>query len=154
MSALIPPWCSHHAAKTWTPTNDREGVTWMRGPCGSPFFVTLHLARPPLPAIEPPGFLSPMEGTEPDDHLRRRFPNGMQYQAAWTGGIVVESCPQQGLGSCRDLSSSTEVWTRVLPWVALGSMHASILLKDQDGIFPPCSPCLFFYSNEIRELYQ
>jgi hypothetical protein len=68
----------------------------------------------------------------------------MQYQAAWTGGIVAEYFPQQGLVSFRDFSSSTQVWTWGVTWVALGYMHASILLKDQEDIFPQSSQCLFF----------
>jgi hypothetical protein len=86
--------------------------------------------------MEPPGFPQPIDVTESDPNLLRRFCDRMQYQAAWTGGIVVEYFPQQGLVSFRDLSSSTQVWTWGVLWVALGYMHASILLKDQDGIVP------------------
>src|SRR5712692_10015026 len=34
--------------------------------------------------------------------------------------------------------------TRVVNWDPLGYRHASLLLKDQDGIFPQSSQCLFF----------
>src|SRR5712691_8011415 len=108
MTALMRSCCCIHAAKTWTPTNDREGVTRTRGPCGSAFFLTGHSARPPFPAIEPPCF------------------------------------PQPGLVSFRDLSSRTPVWTWGVTWVALGYRHVSILLKDQDALFPSSLQCLFF----------
>jgi hypothetical protein len=68
----------------------------------------------------------------------------MKHEAAWTGGIVVEELPQKGLVRFSHLSSSPKFWARVVNWVPLGSLHASILLKDQDGIFPQDSQCLFF----------
>jgi len=151
-STIIAPVSVYHRVSyterysryTCTPTNDREGVTRTRAPCGSPFFLTVHSARPPFPSIEPPGFPQPIDVTESDRNLLRRFCDRMKYQAAWTGGIVVESFPQQGLVSFRDLSSSTQVWTWRVLWVAGGYMHASILLKEQDGICPQSSQCLFF----------
>jgi hypothetical protein len=68
----------------------------------------------------------------------------MKHEAAWTGGIVVEELPQKGLVRFSHFSSSQKFWARVVNSVPLGSMHASILLKDQDGIFPQDSQCLFF----------
>jgi hypothetical protein len=68
----------------------------------------------------------------------------MKHEAAWTGGIVIEELPQKGLVRFSHLSSSPKFWTRVVNWGSLGSLHASILLKDQDGIFPQDSQCLFF----------
>jgi hypothetical protein len=133
-----------------TPTNDREGVIRTRCPCSSPFFLTVHAVRPPFPSIEPPGFPQPIDVTERDRNLFRCFCDRMQYQAAWTGGIVAESFPQQGLVSFRDFSSSTPVWTRGVTWVALGDMHASILLKDQDGMFLQSSQCLFFILMKLE----
>jgi hypothetical protein len=68
----------------------------------------------------------------------------MKHEAAWTGGIVVEELPQKGLVRFSHLSSSPQCWARVVNWVPLGSLHASILLKDQDGILPQDVQCLFF----------
>jgi hypothetical protein len=68
----------------------------------------------------------------------------MQHEAAGTGGIVVEALPQKGLVRFSPLSSSPQCWARVVNGVPLGSLHASILLKDQDGIFPQDVQCLFF----------
>jgi hypothetical protein len=68
----------------------------------------------------------------------------MKHEAAGTGGVVVEELPQQSLVRFSHLSSSPKFWARVVNWVPLGSMHVSILLKDQDGIFPQDSQCLFF----------
>src|ERR1700758_1890672 len=57
---------------------------------------------------------------------------------------VIEALPQKGLVRFSHLSSRPKCWARVVNWVSLGSMHASILLKDQDGVFPQDSQCLFF----------
>jgi hypothetical protein len=82
--------------------------------------------------------------TESDRNLHLCFCERMKHEAAWTGGIVVEELPQKGLVRFSHLSSRPKFWARVVNWVPLGSMHASILLKDQDGVFPQDSPCLFF----------
>jgi hypothetical protein len=68
----------------------------------------------------------------------------MKHEAAWTGGIVVEELPQKGLVRFSHLSSSPKFWARVVNWIPLGSMHASILLKDQDDISLQDAQCLFF----------
>jgi len=68
----------------------------------------------------------------------------MKREAAWAGGIVVEAWPQKGLVRFSHLSSRPQCWARVVNCVPLGSMPASILLKDQDGIFPQDAQCLFF----------
>jgi hypothetical protein len=94
--------------------------------------------------MEPPGFPQPLDVTESDRHLLRRFGNRLKDQAAWTGGIVAEYVPQHGLESFRDFSSRTHVWPRDVTWGALGYMHASILLQDQHGRSPQSSQCLFF----------
>jgi hypothetical protein len=144
VTALIPPCCCHPAAHTGTPTNDRAGGTRTRAPGGAPVFLTVHAARPPCPSLAPPGVPHPLDGTESDRKLLRRFRERMPDQAAWTGGIVVESCPPPGLVSVRALSSSTHVWTRGGIWGALGEMPASILRKAHDGIVPQSAQCLFF----------
>jgi hypothetical protein len=73
----------------------------------------------------------------------------MKHEATGTIGIVVEQLPQKGLVRFSHLSSSPKFWARVVAWIPLGAMHASILLKDQDGIFPQDVQCLFFFTNEI-----
>jgi hypothetical protein len=82
--------------------------------------------------------------TESERNLHLCFGERMQHEAAWTGGIVVEELPQKGLVRFSHLSSRPTFWARVVNWVSLGSRHASILLKDQDGIFPQDAQCLFF----------
>jgi hypothetical protein len=74
----------------------------------------------------------------------------MKHEAAWTGGIVVEELPQKGLVRFSHLSSRPKFWARVVNWVPLGSMHASILLKDQDGLFPRDSQYLFWLLLDSR----
>ena len=144
MTSRTHPWCCIHASNKWTPTNDREGVTRTRLPCDSAFFLRARSAWPPFPSIEPPSLPQPIDLTEGDRNLHRRFCERMEHQAAWTGGIVVEELPQKGLGRFRHLSAGTQCWTCVVNWGALGYRHASILLKDQDGIFHQNSQCLFF----------
>jgi hypothetical protein len=141
---LMHSCCCNHAAKTWTPTNARDGVTRTSCPSGSAFFLTDYAPWTPFPTIEPPGFPQPIDLTESDRNRLLRFCNGMQYQAAWTGGIVVEDFPQPGFVSFRDFSSGTPVWTWGVTWVALRYEHLSILLKDQDALFPASWQCLFF----------
>jgi hypothetical protein len=85
-----------------------------------------------------------MDVTESDSNLHLCFCERMKHEAAWTGGIVVEEWPQKGLVRFSHLSSSPKCWARVVNWVPLGSLHASILLKDQDGILPQDVQCLFF----------
>jgi hypothetical protein len=68
----------------------------------------------------------------------------MKHEAAWTAGIVVEELPQKGLVRFSHLSARPKCWDCVVNWGPLGSLHASILLKDQDGIFPQDLQCLFF----------
>ena len=100
--------------------------------------------RSPFPSIEPPCLPQAIDVTEGDSNLPLRFCDRMEHHAAWTGGIVVEELPQKGLVRFSHLSSSTKFWSRVVNWVPLGYRHASILLKDQDGIFPKGSQCIFF----------
>ena len=144
MTACKLPYCCIHTANKWTPTNDRAGVTWTRCPCDSDFFLSACSAWPPFPAIEPPGLPQPIDLTEGDRNLHRTFCERMKYHAAWTVGIVVEELPKKGLVSFSHLSASTKCRTRVANGGPLGDRHTSILLKDQDGILPPSSQCLFF----------
>jgi len=76
----------------------------------------------------------------------------MEHHAAWTGGIVVQQLPKQGLVNFRHFSPSTKCWTRIVHWVTLDYMHASILLKGAKWHFSPQFAMSIFYANEIKEL--
>jgi len=99
---------------------------------------------PPFASIEPPCLPHPIDVTEGDSNLPLRFRYRMEHQATWTGRIVVEQLPQKGLVRFRHLSSSIQCWFRVVNGLPLDSLHALVLLKDQDGTFPHSSQCLFF----------
>src|SRR5262249_32134202 len=111
---LLPPRCEYGHANKRQRRRDTD-----ESPLRLTFFLTGSSAWPPLPSLEPPGLPQPLDVTESDRHLLRRFRDRMPYQVAWTGGIGVEEFPQQGLVSCRDLASSTPGWTRRVIWVAL-----------------------------------
>src|SRR5712691_3733601 len=133
-----------HAAPPGPPTPDSAGVPWPRGPGDAACFLRARSAGPPCPAMEPPGLPPPLAGTEGDSHLPRTVCDRRADQAAGTVGIIVASGPQQGLGRFSHLAARTPCRTRGAHWGPLGARHASLLLKAQEGLLPPRSPCLFF----------
>jgi hypothetical protein len=92
--------------------------------------------------------------TEGDSKLPLRFCDGIKHQAAWTGGIVVQHLPKKGLVHFRHFSPSTKCWTRIVHWVTLDAMHASLLLNGVQWHLSPQLAMSLFYTNEIRELTQ
>ena len=95
-----------------------------------------------------------MDLTEGDSNVPLGFCDRMEPQTAWTGGIVVKQWPQKGLVSFRHFSPSTKCWARIVRWVPLDDMHASILLKGPRGHSSPQFAMSIFYTNKIRELAQ
>jgi hypothetical protein len=116
--------------------------------------LSVRSARSPFPSIEPPSLPQAIDLTEGDSNLPLRFCDRMEHHAAWTGGIVVQQLPKKGLVNFRHFSPSTKCWTRIVHWVTLAYMHASILLKGARWHIAPQFAMSIFYANEIRELAQ